>query len=159
MSKPYADALLRGRGRDEQTPDSAALSLARSLADAALTGKPDAVATQLQKQVVGTGANLVRAAGRIDRAERTLAQIESGDLKVRARAFQTERLLRRQFKLSQASNYLVVSAASAVLATQILVSGYSMEASGAAAALAALAGATYLRKAAQVDKEPFSSDK
>lgn len=157
VSQPFADELLRGRSRAGSEGDSNnATSFLRSLADAALTGKPDVVTQQLQKRIVGAGSNAVQAAARIERMESTLSQIERGELKVNvSRGFVTERLLRKQVELTKANNYLVASGISAILALQVYSSGQPVEGAAALGVASAISALVYSRKAAYINKDIF----
>lgn len=156
IAQPFADEILQSRGRGVEALNSPA-GLLRSLASSAVTGETDPVTRQLQKRLANTSSNAVQAADRIEKIEKTLSQLENGDLKVRARATETERLLRKQYSLSQASNYLVAAATTGVLAVQVFSAG-SAEGAGALASLSALMGAAYVRKTSKLDKDIFSSN-
>jgi predicted unusual protein kinase regulating ubiquinone biosynthesis (AarF/ABC1/UbiB family) len=156
VSQPYADKLLRGRRAGG--PAGGAASIVRSLADAAITGKPDVLARQLQKSFVGAGASAVSAVSRIESMERTIQKIERGDVKVRtSRGFETERLLEKLCAAQQAQGYLVVSAASSILAAQLYAAGQRPEGTGVAACVAAISGLLYARKSARLNRDPFST--
>lgn len=158
VSQPFADELLRSRrgGGSAGSNVKSPASFLQSLADAALTGKPDVVTQQLQKQLIGAGSNAVQAAARIERMESTLSQIERGELKVNvSRGFVTERLLRKQVELTKANNFLVVSGVAAVLALQVYSAGQPAEVSGFLAGASALSALIYSRKAAYINKDLF----
>lgn len=156
VSKPYGDELLRGRKVGPGQETSGPGAIVRSLADAAITGKPDILTQQLQKSIIGAGSNAISAVNRIESMEATIAKIERGDLKVRtSRGFEQERLLEKLRTAQQAQNYLVVTAASSVLSGQLYSSGQPIEATGAAAAVAAIAGVLYFQKSAKANRDPF----
>lgn len=156
VSQPYADELLRGRRSGPGTESNGARALVRSLADAAITGKPDVLTQQLQKSILGAGSNAISAVNRIESMEATIAKIERGDLKVRtSRGFEHELLLGKLRTAQKAQNYLVVSAASAILSAQLYSSGQPVEGTGVAAAVASFAGLLYLRTSAKLNKDPF----
>lgn len=159
VAQPFADELLRGRGQAEYNMSSPQ-RLIKSLARAAISGKSDVVTDQLRRRITGAGTNAVQAAGRIEKIEKTLSKIERGDLKVRARTTETERLLRQQNDLSIASNYLIISVASAVLALQIFTSNLgslATDGGGLLASISAIFGFVFVRKSTKAKKLPFSN--
>jgi predicted unusual protein kinase regulating ubiquinone biosynthesis (AarF/ABC1/UbiB family) len=161
ISQPFADEILKSRGRQDGLFGGSA-GLARSLAGAALTGKTDFVTAQVQKRMLSAGSSAIKAAERIEKIEKTLSQLERGDLKVRSRSTETERLLRKQYALSEASNYLTGAATAALLAMQIYLmspvpTSIQMEGIGFLASLSTVLGLTYLRKAARSKREAFRS--
>lgn len=159
VAQPYADELLRGRGQS-QYDMSNPQSILKSLAAVALSGKSDAITDQLRRRVAGAGSNAIQAGDRIEKIEKAFSRLERGDLKVRARATETERLLRQQNELSVASNYLVMSVASAILALQVFTSSLgalSTDGGGILATLSAMLGIIYVRRTAKAKKIPFAN--
>lgn len=125
VSQPYADELLRTRrGRN---------GTLASLATAVLSGKTDEFTSRVREGLLATGAGALRAPSRIKKIEKAITKLERGDIKLRSRSTETERLLRRQYKLSQNSNYLVSGAATAVVATQLYIAGLEAPAAGVGA--------------------------
>jgi predicted unusual protein kinase regulating ubiquinone biosynthesis (AarF/ABC1/UbiB family) len=153
-AKPFSDEILRGRGRNGDSSNSPS-GLLRTVADAVLTGKADVVTAQVQKRVVGAGSNAVQAVGRIQKMEKTLGKLESGDLKVRATSLETERLLTKQLALAEASNLLTISGVSAVLGTQAYALGGDLGVNVATglAACSGLLGLAYARKTRRIQRE------
>lgn len=151
IALPFADDLLGAR-RDELSPGG----MIRSVATSLVTGRPNPVADGLRKQAIGAGAEALKAGGRIERIDKTLERLERGDLKLRARSTETERLLRRQFALSEASNLLVASGAAALASTQLYTAG-SQEGAAAVAVVSAVLGVGFLRKRAKANKDIFKA--
>lgn len=152
VALPYADGLLKDRTGGISSPQTLLRSFARSL----VTGRPDAVSQEVTRRVVGAGTGAVRAVNRIEKIEKTLSQLERGDIKLRSRSTETERLLRRQYSLSESSNYLLSSGTTALAATQLYSFG-SVEPAAAMAALSAVLGLVFLRKQTKLNKkEPFT---
>lgn len=148
VALPYADGLLKGRRGGIDSPRSVVTSFARSL----VTGKSNAVSEEVSKRVVGAGVGAVRAVNRIERIEKTLLQLERGDIKLRSRSTETERMLRKQYTLTESSNYLLSTGTTALAATQLYVAG-SVEPAAAMAALSAVLGIAYLSKLRKLNKK------
>lgn len=152
VALPFADKILGDR-RVSLTPTG----LVQSVANSIVTGQPDPVAKELQKQVVDVGSNVLRASSRIERIDKTLSQLERGDLKVRSRSTETERLLRKQYSLTESSNYLLSTGTTALAATQLYATG-NVEPAAAMALLSASLGFVFLRKTAKLGKDIFTSN-
>ncbi|CAN8070641.1 unnamed protein product [Agarophyton chilense] len=147
VALPYADEILRERTGGINSPQQVFRSLIASL----ITGRQDPVSRELTKRFVGVGTDAVRAAGRIERIEKTLSQLERGDIKLRSRSTETEKLLRKQYSLTESSNYLLSTGTTALAATQLYAAG-SLEPAAAMAVFSALLGMTYVRKLAKINK-------
>lgn len=153
VALPFADDILNERTGGPVTPQR----MARGVVSSALTGKTDQVTEELRRRVVGAGNGAMMAVGRIEKMEKTLAQLENGDLKLKARSVETEKLLRRQYSLTESSNYLVSSGATALAATQLYSAG-SVEPAALMAALSAVLGFVFLRKQKKLsEKDRFSN--
>eukprot|EP00178_Gracilaria_changii_P004386 TRINITY_DN1695_c0_g1_i1.p1 TRINITY_DN1695_c0_g1~~TRINITY_DN1695_c0_g1_i1.p1 ORF type:complete len:731 (-),score=103.35 TRINITY_DN1695_c0_g1_i1:639-2831(-) len=147
VALPYADEILRERTGGINSPQE----LFRSLVAGLITGRQDPLSRELTKRVVGAGTDAVRAAGRIEKIERTLAQLERGDIKLRARSTETEKLLRKQYSLTESTNYLLSTGTTALAATQLYAAG-STEPAVAMAVFSAVLGLTYFTKQAKLNK-------
>eukprot|EP00171_Calliarthron_tuberculosum_P019135 IDg19135t1 len=88
VALPFADDLLGAR-RNDFTPRG----VLRSVASSFVTGRSNAVTDGLRKQAVDASVGALKAGGRLDRIEKTLSRLERGDLKVRSRSTEAERLL------------------------------------------------------------------
>lgn len=151
VALPYADKILRDR-----SPDISPSKLARSFANSVITGKSDAAVDDVWRRVLGAGAGAVKVVGRIEKIEKTLSQLERGDIKLRARSTETERLLRKQHSLTESSNFLVSTASTALAATQLYASG-KIEPAAAMAIFSAALGLVFLAKQMKLNnKQPFS---
>lgn len=151
VALPFADDLLGAR-QEELSPSG----MFRSMATSLVTGRPNPVADGLRKQALGAGSEALKAGGRIERIDKTLERLERGDLKLRARSTETERLLRKQFALSEASNLLVAAGAAGLAATQLYTAG-AQDVAAAMAVLSALLGVGFVRKRAKANKDIFKN--
>ena len=152
VALPYADTILKDRTGGIDSPEKAVRALATSL----ITGRQDEVSKELTKRVIGAGSGAVKAVSRIEKIEKTLSQLERGDLKLRARSTETEKLLRKQYSLTESSNYLLSTGTTALAATQLYATG-NIEPAAAMAAFSAALGFMFVRKQAKLNKkEPFS---
>lgn len=150
---PFADAILKERTGGVVTPED----MVRKLAASIITGRSDPVTNELRKRVVGAGTDAVRAVGRIEKIEKTLTQLERGDIKLRARSTETEKLLRKQYSLSEVSNYLLSTSTTALAATQLYVSG-NVEPAAAMAVLSATLGLLFVQKQRKLEsKDRYSN--
>lgn len=147
VALPYADEILREQTGGITSPQQ----VFRSLVANAITGRQDAVSKELTRRVMGAGTDAVRAASRIEKIEKTLSQLERGDIKLRSRSTETEKLLRKQYSLTEISNYLLSSGTTALAATQLYAAG-SVEPAAAMAVFSAILGLTYFRKRAKLNK-------
>lgn len=153
VALPFANGLLKGRSLGINSPRAVVRSLARSL----VTGRGDELSKELTKRVLGAGSSAVRTVSRIEKIEKTLMQLERGDIKLRSRSTETEKLLRKQYSLTQSSNLLVSTGATALAATQLYAAG-SVEVAAALAALAAVLGLSFLNTQAKLNKkDPYSN--
>lgn len=148
VALPYADEILREQTGGITTPQQ----VFRSLVASVITGRQDTVSKELTRRVVGAGTDAVRAASRIEKIEKTLSQLERGDIKLRSRSTETEKLLRKQYSLTEISNYLLSSGTTALAATQLYAAG-SVEPAAAMAVFSAILGLTYFRKRSKLNKE------
>ncbi|NES94913.1 MAG: AarF/ABC1/UbiB kinase family protein [Desertifilum sp. SIO1I2] len=78
------------------------------------------------------------------RLEYTLDKLERGDIRVRVRSTETDRLLRRLTGVNMGTNYAVIIAALLVSATVLLVNGYALLA-GVGLAIAIVLGVALIR--------------
>lgn len=78
------------------------------------------------------------------RLEYTLDKLERGDIRVRVRSTETDRLLRRLTGVNMGTNYAVIIAALLVSATVLLVNGYALLA-GVGLAIAIVLGIVLIR--------------
>ncbi len=129
----------------------------RSVATSLVTGRPNPVAEELRKQAIGAGAGALKAGARIERIDKTLTQLERGDLKLRSRSTETERLLRKQYLLTESSNFLVSTGATALAATQLYATG-NVELAAAMAVFSAVLGFAFLKKTSKINKDFFKPD-
>lgn len=147
VALPFADEILKERTGGINSPQSVVRRVATSL----LSGRSDPVTDEIRRRVVGTGADAVKAVSRIEKIEKTLTQLERGDIKLRSRSTETEKLLRKQYSLTESSNYLLSTGTTALAATQLYASG-SIEPAAAMAAFSAALGILFLRKQAKLSK-------
>lgn len=150
VALPYANDLLKSRA-GVLANLSSPQSLAREFARTVVEGRAGEAMQSLTQSVVGVGTGAARAIGRVEKIERTLNKLENGDVKLRARSTETEKLLRRQFALSESSNFLLSSGTTAIAATQLYVAG-SVEPAAILATLSAIFGLIFLRKQAKLNK-------
>lgn len=154
VALPFADDLL-GERREDFTPRGVLRSVATSL----VTGRSNAVTDGLRKQAVDAGVGALKANSRLDRIDKTLARLERGDLKVRSRSTEAERLLRKQYMLTESSNFLLSAGATALAATQLYISG-NLEPAAAMALFSAGLGFAFMRQTTKIKKGMFeASDK
>ncbi|GBF82925.1 ABC1-like protein [Aphanothece sacrum FPU1] len=99
-------------------------------------------------QVSNTALGLPR------RIEDTLEKLERGDIRVRVRSTESERLLRRLSLMQMTTNYTLVISALAICATLLLVNGYVKVAVGVMIVTLAPAWALFrlLRRVGRLDK-------
>lgn len=153
IALPFANDILRGRTGGPITPQI----MARRLVSSVITGKADPLADELRRRFTSAGTDAVKAASRIERIEKKLTQFERGDIKLRSRSTETEKLLRKQYAMTESSNYLLSSGTTALAATQLYASG-NVEPAAALAALSAALGFMFLQKQKKLNKkDPFSS--
>jgi Flp pilus assembly protein TadB len=85
------------------------------------------------------------------RLEETLEKLENGDLRMRVRSVETDRILRRLSNVNMGSNYVVLIGCFTLSATILLVNQFIWLAAIAAIA-AAVAGVAYVRLMLRLDK-------
>lgn len=151
VALPYADEILSEKTNGITSPNE----LVRSLASSMFTGREDVVTKEVRRRVVGLGINAVRGVDRIEKIEKTLSRLERGDINLKSRSTETEKLLRKQYSLTESSNYLLSTGATALAATQLYSAG-NMEPATALAVFSAILGLTFVRKQAKLNKkDPF----
>lgn len=162
VAKPFADDLLARAGKrvtaqlDASTggsggPAGALRGALRSL----LGGRGDVLFAAARQAATDTSAAAAAAPARIASMDATLARLERGDLRVPARATETERLLRAQAKIMAANNALVVGVGGGVAAAVAATSaepglGWLVWGGGGVAALGLIA---YVRGMQGVGRE------
>lgn len=148
VALPYADGLLKDRTGFVNTPRA----IVRSFASSVLTGRSNDVTRDFSRRVVNAGSSAVRAVSRIEKIEKTLSQLENGDIKIRSRSTETEKLLRKQYSLTQSSNLLLSTSATALAASQLYIAGQTNPAI-ALASFSAVLGLMFLRSQAKLNKK------
>jgi len=103
---------------------------------------------ELGRQAAQVGST---AFGLPRRLEDTLEKLERGDIRVRVRSIETERLLRRQSNLQLGTNYTIIISAFTLSATLLLVNHYIWLAI-IAAAIAAVVGVALVRLLIRIDR-------
>lgn len=103
---------------------------------------------ELGRQAAQVGST---AFGLPRRLEDTLEKLERGDIRVRARSIEAERLLRRQTNLQVATNYTIIIGTFTLSATLLFVNHYMWLAIGAAA-IAAAASVALIRLLMRLDR-------
>lgn len=123
VAKPFADDLLARAGKrvTAQLDASAggtggATGALRGALRSLLGGRGDVLFAAARQAATDTSAAAAAAPARIASMDATLARLERGDLRVPARATETERLLRAQAKIMAANNALVVGVGGGVAA-------------------------------------------
>ena len=114
---------------------------AQLMANGNSSNPTDSLLGELGRQAAQVGST---AFGLPRRLEDTLDKLERGDIRVRVRSIETDRILRRVSGVTMATNYSLLVGAFLLSATILLVSEYIWLAI-AAAAMAALAGIALLR--------------
>lgn len=148
VALPFADEILRERTGGPVTPQI----MARRLVTSAITRKPDPVAEEFRRRAVSASTGAVKAVSRIEKIEKTLTQLERGEIKLRSRSTETEKLLRKQYALTESSNYLLSTGTTALAATQLYATG-NVEPAAALAALSAALGFMFLQKQKKLNKK------
>lgn len=148
IALPFADEILSERTGGVNSPRD----VIRSLANSMLTGKPAPIVSSVGKQAVGAGSNALRAVQRIEKIEKTLTLLERGDLKLRSRSTETEKLLRKQYSLTEASNFLLSTGATALAATQLYATG-NIEPAALLAGLSATLGLVFIGKQTKLNQK------
>lgn len=153
VALPFADNLLKDRTKGVDSPQAIMKTFIRSIA----TGGTDKLTQDFTRTALGAGTSAVRAVSRIEKIEKTLSQLERGDIKLKSRSTETEKLLRKQYSLTEASNLLLCTGSTALAATQLYSAG-SVEPAAGMAAFSAVLGVFFLRSQKKLNKkDPFSS--
>ena len=103
---------------------------------------------ELGKQAVQVGSS---ALGLPRRIEDTIEKLERGDLRVRTRSLESERILRRLSAVQLGTNYTILFSAFVLCATLLLVSGYNVLAA-IALVIAIIPGWSLLRLLKRIDR-------
>lgn len=162
VAQPFADDLLARAGKRVTAqldasggraggPAGALRGALRSL----LGGRGDVLFAAARQAATDTSTAAAAAPARIAAMDATLARLERGDLRVPARATETERLLRAQAKIMAANNALVVGVGGGVAAAVAAASsqpglGWLVAGGGGVAALGLFA---YVRGMQGVGRE------
>ena len=103
---------------------------------------------ELGRQAAQVGTTALGLPRRIDD---TIDKLERGDLRVRVRSIESERVMRRLSAIQLGTNYTVLLSALLICATLLLVSGYQIVAA-IAAAIAVIPGGALLRLLKRLDR-------
>ncbi len=103
---------------------------------------------ELGKQAVQVGSS---ALGLPRRIEDTIEKLERGDLRVRTRSLESERILRRLSAVQLGTNYTILLSAFVISATLLLVNGYNVVAA-IALVIAIIPGWSLLRLWKRIDR-------
>lgn len=103
---------------------------------------------ELGKQAAQVGSTALGLPRRIDD---TIDKLERGDLRVRVRSIESERVVRRLSAIQLGTNYTVLLSALLICATLLLVNGYQIVAASAAA-IAIVPGWALLRLLKRLDR-------
>lgn len=103
---------------------------------------------ELGRQAAQVGTTALGLPGRIDD---TIDKLERGDLRVRVRSIESERVMRRLSAIQLGTNYTVLLSALLICATLLLVSGYQIVAA-VAAVIAIIPGWALLRLLKRLDR-------
>ena len=103
---------------------------------------------ELGKQAVQVGSS---ALGLPRRIEDTIEKLERGDLRVRTRSLESERILRRLSAVQLGTNYAILLSAFVISATLLLVNGYNVVAA-IALVIAIIPGWSLLRLWKRIDR-------
>ena len=103
---------------------------------------------ELGRQAAQVGTTALGLPGRIDD---TIGKLERGDLRVRVRSIESERVVRRLSAIQLGTNYTVLLSALLICATLLLVNGYQAVAA-IAAAIAIIPGWALLRILRRLDR-------
>ena len=103
---------------------------------------------ELGRQAAQVGSTALGLPGRIDD---TIDKLERGDLRVRVRSIESERVMRRLSAIQLGTNYTVLLSALLICATLLLVSGYQIVAA-IAAVIAIIPGWALLRLLKRLDR-------
>ena len=111
-------------------------------------GKNGTIFDELGRQAAQVGTAALGLPGRIDD---TIDKLERGDLRVRVRSLESERVIRRLSAIQLGTNYTVLLSALLICATVLLVSGFELFA-GIAGGIAVLPGWALLRILKRLDR-------
>ena len=111
-------------------------------------GKNGTIFDELGRQAAQVGTAALGLPGRIDD---TIDKLERGDLRVRVRSLESERVIRRLSAIQLGTNYTVLLSALLICATVLLVSGFELFA-GIAGGIAVVPGWALLRILKRLDR-------
>ncbi len=116
-------------------------------------GEPNGLLSELSRQAAQVGAS---ALGLPRRIEDTLDRLDRGDIRVRVRSIESDRLLRRSSNLSLANSYTLLVGTFTLSATLLLIFEFVWPAivMGLAAAVAGIALIRLLMRIAKADRIP-----
>ena len=103
---------------------------------------------ELGRQAAQVGSAALGLPGRI---EDTIDKLERGDLRVRVRSLESERVVRRLSAIQLGTNYTLIFSALLVCATLLLVSGFEILAA-IAATIALVPGVAFWRILKRLDR-------
>lgn len=112
------------------------------------TSDANSILSEISRQAAQVGSTAFHLPGRI---EDTLEKLERGDIRVRVRSIETDRILRRMSGVNMGTNYTLLVCAFTVSATILLVNGYVWLAL-VAALLAAAMGFVLVRLLIRIDR-------
>ncbi len=121
---------------------------AKLMSNSNFSNSTETLLGELSRQAAQVGST---AFGLPRRLEDTLDKLERGDIRVRVRSIETDRLLRRMSNVNMATNYTLLVGAFVLSATILLVSGYGWLAL-LVAALAGFAGIALMRLMMQIGR-------
>lgn len=137
-----------GKGLD---PDFNFMEVARPFAMQLMTngdGSDNSFLNELGRQAAAVGSTALSLPRRL---EDTLEKLESGDLRLRVRSIETERLLRRQSNLQMATTYALIVSAFTLSATILWVNHYAWLAL-VPGLIAVVIGVTLIRLLVRLDR-------
>lgn len=143
-----------GKGLD---PDFNFMEVAKPFALQIMAGNPSSDANNLLSELSRQAAQVSSTAlGLPRRIEDTLDKLERGDLRVRTRSIETDRVLRRLSGVNMGTNYTLLVCAFTVSATILLVSGFAWLALlvASAAGVAAVALVRLMIRIDRADRMP-----
>lgn len=112
------------------------------------TSDANSILSEISRQAAQVGSTAFHLPGRI---EDTLEKLERGDIRVRVRSIETDRILRRMSGVNMGTNYTLLVCTFTVSATILLVNGYVWLAL-VAALLAAAMGFVLVRLLIRIDR-------
>ncbi|MBD2021826.1 AarF/ABC1/UbiB kinase family protein [Leptolyngbya sp. FACHB-36] len=138
-----------GKGLD---PDFNFMEVAKPFALQIMAGNPSSDANNLLSELSRQAAQVSSTAlGLPRRIEDTLDKLERGDLRVRTRSIETDRVLRRLSGVNMGTNYTLLVCAFTVSATILLVSGFAWLAL-LVASVAGIAAVALIRLMIRIDR-------